>query len=440
MTAAHRQLPLLAVPAGLSWEPGDEAHSVERVCRHLATRGAGALSELGHEVLQDVWRDVWALFRDPLGALRQSLDARLVEASGQTPSTLAAGLNVMVEGASPRVFASLCAEAARISRGRGQDEAATVPMMVNLAAAPVGLALQCVLPALAVGRPLLLRSSAREPWFAPTLLAALGERCGPLRDCLAAVTWSSERHDIERAAVACCERVVAYGGAEATEALRARCGEKLWAFGPKLSAAVLLGRGSRDQETLRALATDVALFEQRGCLSLQLVLTDAPDEVGEGLARALRWVGQELEPPELSLADRARVREAVLETQLEGGGVYWAEDGQLGRGLVLVAPAEASLSVSPGCRVVRVYSARSGQGVLEALAPWRGLIQGVALQDDSPSGDHDSLRAGLHELGVSHLTYAGRLHDVDATWPNGGIDPLRLYGWSADRRLRARDP
>ena len=100
--------------------------------------------------------------------------------------------------------------------------------------------------------------------------------------------------------------VVAYGGALALADLRRRAGRKLIAFGPKASVAIVAGApvSGALEATASALARDVALFDQRGCLSLQAIYTDGDAEaLAAALAAALedaarRW------PPLDALARR----------------------------------------------------------------------------------------------------------------------------------------
>ena len=54
------------------------------------------------------------------------------------------------------------------------------------------------------------------------------------------------------------------------------------------------------------------------------------------------------------------------------------------------------------------------------LVPWRGALQGAALD----GADAWELAADLAALGVSRITGPGELQTPDARWHNGGIDPL----------------
>src|SRR6185369_1071693 len=63
------------------------------------------------------------------------------------------------------------------------------PVLIVLASNLPGLAVQPLLPALALRRPVLLKSPSAEPLFAPTFLAALVRREPRLAGAVAAVAW-----------------------------------------------------------------------------------------------------------------------------------------------------------------------------------------------------------------------------------------------------------
>jgi hypothetical protein len=75
---------------------------------------------------------------------------------------------------------------------------------------------------------------------------------------------------------------------------------------------------------------------------------------------------------------------------------------------------------SPGLRSVRVHPFRAPKDLLAALEPYRGKLQGAALAGDAAW----ALRPALEPLGVSRCAPPGQLQSPDATWHNGGRDPL----------------
>src|SRR5690606_21017527 len=156
------------------------------------------------------------------------------------------------------------------SRDRAGDRGPAPPAGVVLAGNVPGLAAQTVLPALLAGRPLLIKSASSEPLFAPALIGALARREPALGEAFAAFTFPGEAPEATEAAFSHAELVLAYGGQGALTALRERLerkpGRRFVGQGPKASVALVGGRHD-PLSTGRALARDIALLDQRGCLS-----------------------------------------------------------------------------------------------------------------------------------------------------------------------------
>jgi len=88
-------------------------------------------------------------------------------------------------------------------------------------------------------------------------------------------------------------------------------------------------------------------------------------------------------------------------------------------GTVLLEP-EPELRPSPGLRTVRVHPLSDLDRLPEILAPWRGRLQGAALAGPAAW----RLAPRLVDLGISRCAAPGDLQSPDASWHNGGIDPL----------------
>jgi hypothetical protein len=88
------------------------------------------------------------------------------------------------------------------------------------------------------------------------------------------------------------DQVFAYAADSTLESLKRDLptGTKLHAHGPGFGVAAILARhmdAERFQSLCDALALDVALFDQRGCLSPRLVLFEGPAELAAAFSRAL---------------------------------------------------------------------------------------------------------------------------------------------------------
>ena len=393
---------------------------VTALCQHLETRGSPALAACSNDDLARAWSAAWTDLSDGRGGLAEGLVEEVARNWQAHPDTVRASLDVMLRGAAPSVFGSLLARADSLEKANRR------PFLVNLAATPVGLATQCVLPALAARRPLLLRSSEREPLFAKTLVERLVFHAPVLGDALAAVTWPSSRQDLAQAALRAVARVIVYGGERAISEWEALSGT-LTAFGPRISIAVILGSANEDTRVAEGLAADIALFDQGGCLSLQWIASDRSEALARGLSEALRHDSKRLPPRRLELAEASRARIELTSSALQGEKTSWVEPGVIGAGTVIESIAGSAPRPSPGARCVRVHPvAATTRSIIQTLASWGDHLQGAVVCSDSPALRRD-IDSHLTALGVTHLAAPGELQAVDVTWKNGGLDPLELY-------------
>ena len=277
------------------------------------TRGGRRLRALPLARRLEAWRTAVARLLDEASPARRELEAPLAEAVRLSPQGLSAGLRAVASGmldASADVLFLSAARRRGAARERGAPERGSKPRrepaLVVLASNLPGLALQTVLPALACGRPLIVRSSEREPWFAPALMRELTVAEPELGEAFAALTWE-HGGALEDALLARCDPVLAYGGGAALAAMRARVRGRFVEYGPKLSLGIV-GDAVTDEEIER-LARDVALFDQRGCLSVQVVFSRAPlERVAAGLARGLDRQADLLPPGPATFEEHAALR------------------------------------------------------------------------------------------------------------------------------------
>ncbi len=285
--------------------------------------------------------------------------------------------------------------------------------------------LQSLLPALAARAPVLFKSSRAEPHFAPAFLAALGHRLPVLGDAYAAATWTGGDETIEPPLHAAARVVAVYGTHETIEALQTAVTRRLIAFGPKLS----LGWVSGDIDLNHAacgMALDIALFDQRGCLSVEAALVEPPmaPAFAAALAEALAELARDLPPGRSDTAERAGVRLAREDAGIRGLPWYGNE---LDAGTVIV-DSDPRIRPSPGLRTVRIHPV---EGV-PTLDEWSGRLQGLALAGHMPA----TVRHTFEHAGVSRFAPAGQLQATDAAWRNGGIDLAAEFA-AGDRAHRS---
>jgi acyl-CoA reductase-like NAD-dependent aldehyde dehydrogenase len=281
-----------------------------------------------------------------------------------------------------------------------------------------------VLPALAaplvLGSPVLARCSSHDPVTAPVFAKALAAEDAEMARALEIVAFPSD-DEAAHGALLAAPCVVAYGSDETMAAVSARLGptHRFVRHGHRLSVAVL-GEDAQDGAALRAaaaaLAHDVALWDQQGCLSPVALYVLGVERVPEALVDALaeasaaaaeRWprggAGTQ------QLAQHAR----ELETAELRAAADPAVRLRAGRDFTLVAEPDARFRGSPLRRFLRIHPVRDAAALLAALAPLGPRLAGVGVAGLGPAS---GLAEQLAWLGAARVCPLGRLQAPPLDW------------------------
>lgn len=378
---------------------------------------------LPQDRLLAAWSGAVEAFRSRDSAERRAIENALVASSGLSPAGLDAGLAAVLGGVR-EPSARRVIEAARPLR----ESAPREPVLVVLAGNLPGLVVQPLLPILGLGRPALVKCASAEPVFAPAFVAALAAREPALGEAIEVAHWKGGTEEIEAAVLARVGTVLAYGGEESTASLARRAVGRTVVYGPKTSVA-LVGADAGDLDDVAAgLTRDVALFDQRGCLSITAVFVEGElpraRELADKLAAALVRQADAWPPGPALPSQLAAVQQLRATADLAG---WHRPEIAIGAGTVVVIPGAAPFDPGPGLRTVRVHAVDRLDAMLEKLAPWRGRLQGAALAGARAW----RLEPALEELGFSRRAEPGGLQSPDASWHNGGVDPLQVLARDA---------
>ena len=304
-----------------------------------------------------------------------------------------------------------------------------------------GAGMDGVVFSLLVKSAVLVKAASAEPVL-PDLFARSVAAVDPeLGACLHVAHWPGGRADLEKAAFGRADLekaafgradlVVVSGSDASLASIRGQLGAntRFMGYGHKLSFGLVTKAGLADRGALahwsRAAAYDVAVYDQLGCLSPQLVYVEedgpvSPREFAAALADGLaEW---QITLPRGAVPTEAvsiirRVRDRAEWQSLAGkdvvlhvspGGTDWT----------VIYEADPTFAPSPLYRTVRVKPLRGPAHLAELLTDWCPYLEAVGMAaDPSESARLGELLAGL---GVSRVCPLGEMQRPPLNWRRGG--------------------
>lgn len=396
-------------------------------------RGAGPLLRARsardvHEALADVL-DAWSATGSPW---QQALVKELPAATGFSPATAAEGLArglARYDGGALRALirselgGSERLDAAYGARIDGFETTATI-----LAGAIPLPSFVAVLAPLVLRSPVLVKLSAHDPVTVPLFVRSLAERDPLLGACVAIADF--RRNDAASLAALCQSPCVAATGSDAAVAAiaaRMRPSQRFVASGHRFSLALLgpdATRGAALAHAADALALDVALWDQLGCLSpvsVHVIDADAraADRVADALAGALVEAEARWPRGRIDVAAEAAIASERAEAELRAAAGQRVDVlASRGSEWTVVREGDAALRTAPLHRFVRVHPAADLDVALAAIRPRAAQLAAVALGGfgDAP----ESIAAEFVRLGASRVCAPGTLQTPPLDWPRDG--------------------
>ncbi len=180
----------------------------------------------------------------------------------------------------------------------------------------VGPALASAYCAAAAGARLMLKSSSRELHLAD-VIAAQFERLGPpVAGTLQPMRWSGGDVDTEAKIFPRAQRIVVFGDDATVEDVKRRAPERtsVIGYGSAYSVGFVPARSDLNEAAVAG-ASDVALFDQRGCLSPQTIYVEGDEArailFARALDEALRETSRRLPRARASQAEQLAVAELI---------------------------------------------------------------------------------------------------------------------------------
>jgi hypothetical protein len=287
-----------------------------------------------------------------------------------------------------------------------------------------GTGLHEVVLALITGASLMIKSSSAEPNFFAEFTAALADADGAFTDRIAVFNFSRERADLMSELERTCDFTTVYGG-DAT--IAAWVGSHTIGFGSRVSGALVAREatsGTGANEAASAIARDVTLFEQRGCLSPHHVFVEGGDgtashDFAARIADALDALSSRLTPARLNAGAAAairRTRETARWRKLGGAKIDLWEGAHLA--WTVIHDPRAQFQLSPQYRTIQVSQFADLADLSARLAPVAGRIEAFAIAD--PAARLEPTLVHLRSIGASWLCAPGMMQSPPLQWRHGG--------------------
>ncbi len=298
-----------------------------------------------------------------------------------------------------------------------------------------GAGLHEVITALLAGCAAMIKPAISEPTFFAGFAEILAQIDPELASRLAVLLWSRERVELSIAMQRRCDRLLIFGDDETVARFAELSGGTFGTarpigFGARVSGAVLAmePRGSQ-KDLARAMAWDVTLFEQCGCLSPHhIFVLDAQGKVAQSFATEL---ARELEnlasgalpiPQRLPSESAAAIRYAREQARWRSvaGKIVELWEGPLS-GWTVIYDRDASFQESPGYRTVFISPFANVIDLQGRFAPVKGRLEACAFCTDNPASQWaDGLRRVIEAAGASYVCAPGRMQSPPIDWPHGG--------------------
>lgn len=317
-----------------------------------------------------------------------------------------------------------------------------VPLITHVTAGNIPVsAMMSMVTGLLVKSAQFVKCSSRNS-FLPRLFAhSIYEREHKLGACLELVAWEGGNEELESVVFGESDCVTASGSDETLDGIRRRMpgSTRFIGYGHKVSFSYVSRKalgGLNPARIVEDVASDVAAWDQQGCLSPHVVYVQLRGEVStDAFADQLASRLAELEVSEprgtLTTAEAAAIatRRGFYEIRSAHltDTVHWFSEESTAWSVI----HEADIRFQPSClnRFVYVKPVEDLAEALHGAAEYQGRVSTVGI---AASGEEmDSLAMELSRWGVSRICPVGRMQNPPLCWRHDGRPALAdLVRWT----------
>jgi hypothetical protein len=355
----------------------------------------------------------FARWRERTLSERREAIARIAATSGWSPALLDESMDALLAPFTRDALESFATKIAPHSRVGAFIMPANVP----------GAGMHELAAALISGASAIVKTSNREPGIFHEFAHTLREIDSQVGSMLEVVAFSRERRDLSDLMQHECDFIVMLGDDASLASVDGAT--RMFGFGSRASGALIsLAAPANLTSLAAAIALDVTLFEQQGCLSPHHIFVEDAEgtharEFVRVLAAALDSLAAILPPAKLSFHTGAairRIRESARWRGIGGRRVELNEGAAMAWTVVLDQAARFMLS--PGYRCVTITPVRDPADFEFKLAPMCGRLEAFAVA--MPRHSRPRYLDVLAGAGVAYVCDPGSMQSPPLMWPHGG--------------------
>lgn len=298
-----------------------------------------------------------------------------------------------------------------------------------------GVSVSSLIRALCVKSASFGKTAVGEPYLAVCFCRALAEEEPELARCLAVSYWPGGTTDLETVALGAADATVVYGSDETIADLGPRVppSTRLLAY-PNRVGVALVAREALSSDSVPALAgalaSDVAMFDQQGCVSPHTVYVErggavAPDELAVRLAEALAAIASQVPRGSLSSGESSAIHGLRARAEMRGATVFASAGGT---DWTVILEERSGFEPSPLNRFVHLHPVDRLAEAIDMLRVVGRHLQTVAVA--AGPGATEELASQLGAIGATRVVAPGAAAWPRADWHHDGrfqyLDLLRF--------------
>lgn len=280
----------------------------------------------------------------------------------------------------------------------------------------------------------LARVSHREIMLPLLFARSLYEIWPEMAQNIGVVTWHPDQNQLTEAALRQADLTIVYGSDATIAAIRKMTPPttRLLCYSRKVSLGII-ARESLQKQTADEAALDVALYDQRGCLSPHLYYVEAggpvsPLEFSKWLAQSLDALSNRLPRGETSSLESARIQQLRGAISLKGGAAFSSQEGV---GWTVLYDPDPDFSLSPLSRTIWVKPVDDLSEIPSRIQPIRQSLQAIGIA--FPEERQATLVSAISQVGGCRLCPIGQMQRPPITWHHDGqprlLPLLRFVDW-----------